>query len=255
MKKIGFIAFTVAILIAGCDNGPKVIPTNENGEQSNSGTGIFSDKDFGKSGNASSKEAGLHTVKVVEVLPTDKYVYLLVEEDGQEFWIATLKQEVSVGGKYFYKDGLLKTNFESKEYNRVFDQLYLVSQIVPIDHENHVATEEAAAQKPEKHASESPIVRKEGSITIAELVDNPTKYEGKKVQISGRCVKVNNAIMGRNWLHFVDGTRDSYDLVITSDKALPEGHAVTMSAVVSLNKDFGAGYRYDIILEDGVLVE
>lgn len=47
--------------------------------------------------------------------------------------IATTLQEVAQGRNYFYRGGLLKTDFESKEYNRTFDKLYLVSQLVPTD--------------------------------------------------------------------------------------------------------------------------
>jgi len=255
MKNIGFVIVVTTMFAIACDNGPKVISANEEAEQTSGGTGIFNDQGLESKPEAELKEAGLHRVKVLEALPTDKYIYLYVEEEGEEFWIATLRQEVVVGGRYFYKDGLLKTNFESKEYNRVFDRLYLVAQIVPIDHNTQSEAIEIQNKKTDPASEQQSIVRKEGSITIAELVDNPTKYQGKRVQISGRCVKVNNAIMGRNWMHFVDGTRDSYDLVITSDIALPEGHAVTITAVVALNKDFGAGYSYEIILEDGQLVE
>jgi hypothetical protein len=60
--------------------------------------------------------------------------------------------------------------------------------------------------------------------------------------------------MDRNWIHIKDGSKDDYDLVITSDVFVPEGSVVTMKAQVSLNKDFGAGYKYDLILENGILV-
>jgi hypothetical protein len=60
--------------------------------------------------------------------------------------------------------------------------------------------------------------------------------------------------MGKNWLHLKDGSQDDYDLVVTSDMMVPEGHVVTVSGVVALDKDFGAGYRYDIIVEDGKII-
>ena len=68
-------------------------------------------------------------------------------------------------------------------------------------------------------------------------------------------MKVNPNIMNRNWIHIKDGTKDDFDLVITSDKFVPEGSVVTMKAVVTLNKDFGAGYKYDLILENGTIVK
>ena len=89
---------------------------------------------------------------------------------------------------------------------------------------------------------------------IAELVANYKEYAGKTVQISGICTKVNANIMGKNWIHIKDGSKDEYDLVITSNTFVKEGDEITMKAVVSLNKDFGAGYTYDLILEEGIII-
>jgi hypothetical protein len=60
--------------------------------------------------------------------------------------------------------------------------------------------------------------------------------------------------MNRNWIHLKDGSKDEYDLVITSEHAIPEGHTVTLKGTVALNKDFGAGYKYAIIVEDAHLL-
>jgi hypothetical protein len=99
------------------------------------------------------------------------------------------------------------------------------------------------------------IVQHKGSIKIAEIVANPNKYEGMTVQITGKCVKVNPNIMERNWIHLQDGSMDDFDLVVTSNTFVPEGMVVTIRALVSLNRDFGAGYRYDLILENGIVIE
>ncbi|MEZ4892900.1 MAG: hypothetical protein R2778_07760 [Saprospiraceae bacterium] len=41
-----------------------------------------------------------------------------VEEDGAEKWLAVSRQDVSIGGQYVYTGGLMKKNFQSKEFNR-----------------------------------------------------------------------------------------------------------------------------------------
>ena len=61
--------------------------------------------------------------------------------------------------------------------------------------------------------------------------------------------------MNRNWIHLQDGSKNDYDLVITSDTFVPEGKIITIQALVSLNRDFGAGYSYDLILENGTIIE
>ena len=70
-------------------------------------------------------------------------------------------------------------------------------------------------------------------------------------------VKFNAGILDRNWLHIQDGsgTADTHDndLTITTDATVKVGDVVTMTGVVGLNKDFGAGYAYDVIVEKASL--
>lgn len=248
-------ALAIGVCCFSCQDQPKVIAAADE-TVSKASTGVFSSNTGTELPPLVSEQASgsdVHTVVVKDVLPTSKYVYLYVSEKGQDFWIATSKQEVNIGETYHYKGGLLKTNFQSKEHNRVFDKMFLVSRIVPVDHGNSAATA-VSNPTPEMDKPETRDIEEEGSVRIANLIKEPEKYAGQTIQISGECVKVNPNIMGRNWLHLKDGSADDFDLVITSDLAVPEGHVVTMQATVALNKDFGAGYRYDIILEEGVLI-
>ena len=95
----------------------------------------------------------------------------------------------------------------------------------------------------------------EGSISIAELVDNRDKYVGQTVQITGNCTKINTGILGYNWIHLKDGSKDEFDLVITSDALVTVGNVVTMTGVVAVDKDFGAGYTYELIIQEGSVVQ
>ena len=245
----------IGFCVVSCNQGPKVIatPVSSEATASSGSTGIFSDESSSTGSQTAPVSSDVHTVKVLEVLPTSKYVYLNVVENGEEFWIATTKKEVEVGESYFYKNGILKTNFESKEHNRVFDKVYLVANIVPANHGNQSSTLNQKTNT--KTEIQSPIqVDIEGSIKISELVNNKSKYNGKEVQVSGKCTKLNPNIMGRNWIHLKDGSMDEYDLVITSEHVIPEGHIVTMKGTLILDKDFGAGYKYDLIIENGEIV-
>ncbi|KAA3624078.1 MAG: hypothetical protein DWP94_04475 [Flavobacterium sp.] len=268
MKKSKLILITMcAAFVISCNSKPKVITAQTEADTNENVSGIFSE---GNEGNqpansqlGTSFTEDLHKVVVKEILPATKYVYLKVTEGGEEFWIAARKQEIELGSTYFYRNGLLKTNFESKEYNRVFDRIFLVSSLVAEDHGNNTGTlsadftseAEQTLQKENIPTHTEEVIQHKGSIKIAELVANPTAYEGKTVQITGKCVKINPNIMKRNWIHLQDGSKNDFDLVITSNTFVPEGKTVTMRAKVVLNKDFGAGYRYDLILEDGVVIE
>ncbi len=258
MNYFSVCLFLLSIVILGCtscNNGPKVIAAPVEATMQAS-TGIFADDEA--SPRAEHNTSDVHSVIVKEVLPTERYVYVRVIEGEDEFWIATAKQEIKVGGHYFYNGGLLKTNFESKEYNRMFEKIYLVSRIVPSNH----GMDQSNMDKESSTITPDPVAKEDedrkslkATITIAELVDNMNSYEGTKVQISGTCTKINPNIMGRNWIHLKDGTKDDYDLVITSNILVQEGSTVTMIGTVSLDRDFGAGYRYELILENGILVQ
>ena len=200
----------------------------------------------------------LHTVVINEILLTANYTYLNVTEGEKTFWIAVSSTDAKIGETYFYVGGLFKNNFESKALNRVFDELYLVGNLVSSKHgeqagavtANNSEVKELAAKSEKIH-----ITPQKGSIKISEIVDNQKKYEGQTVQIDGECTKINIGIMGKNWIHLKDGSKDDFDLVITSDALVDVGSVVTIKAEVVLNKDFGAGYKYDLILENGSIVK
>ena len=250
--RIFFVLFTVGIV--ACDSGPKVIQPSSESAAENGHSDNFAKNPHNHS--ATTPSNNMHTVTVEEVLPTDKYVYLHVKEGEEKYWIAALKADVQVGESYMYSGGLLQTNFESKEYDRVFEKVILVSSLVKAsgvsDQPPVVRQEKKEKVKPDLSESIEPA---EGSIKISELVENAKKYEGKIIQLTGTCTKINRNIMNRNWIHLKDGSKDDFDLVITSSQMVSEGAVVTLKGKVVLNKDFGAGYTYDLILEEGMVVE
>ena len=66
-------------------------------------------------------------------------------------------------------------------------------------------------------------------------------------------MKVSSGIMGKNWLHIQDGSGNqkdgNNDLVITSNDLAAVGDLVTISGTLYKDKDFGSGYKYDVIVE------
>lgn len=235
------------IFITACESKPKVIEGEPIAPEVPS-SGFKSQTDLTKEQERSLDE---HKVIVDEVLNTERYSYLHVTESGEKFWIAIPKKEVKIGQTYFYKGGLLKRNFESKEYNRVFETLYLVSDVIPLNAE---PTELSAGTKKEVSThgpiSVNPV---EGSISLSELFADPAKYQGKVVLITGKCVKVNSMIMDRNWIHIQDGSVDGLDLTVTTNESVTLDAVVSFEGTIALNKDFGAGYRYNVIMEQAVL--
>ncbi len=88
--------------------------------------------------------------------------------------------------------------------------------------------------------------------TVAVLNQNKAALAGKTVSAKGKVVKVNNGIMNRNFIHVQDGTGDasSNNLIVTSKQTANVGDKVTISGVVAVNRDFGSGYSYPLLIED-----
>ncbi len=106
--------------------------------------------------------------------------------------------------------------------------------------------------RPDVDVDLTSVAKAEGGLTIAELYAGKDALAGQVVTVRGVVVKVNPDIMGTNWLHIRDGSGDSAsnDLTITSG-TLPEiGETVLVRGIVQVNKDFGMGYQYSLIIED-----
>lgn len=208
--------------------------------------------------NESAMPSGSHEVKVKEVIQGGSYTYMLVAEDGKESWVAVNKQPALVGDTYYFTDALLMANFTSKELNRTFPEIYFVNEISTAPKTmgtgNTATAHSGKVQTGQR--DDINIEKGSGELTIAGLFKNRTEFAGKKVKITGVVVKVNNGIMDRNWIHIQDGTADSgnFDLTITSQTEVAVNDKVAFEGVITLDKDFGAGYFYDVVMEEAVLV-
>lgn len=245
--KITISAILISLFFIACESKPKVIEAVD--IQSGNETAV-----------ADPSASQMHKVVVNEILQTSRYTYLNVTEEAEPFWIAIpRKDDVEQGATYYYRGGLKKNNFESAEHNRVFDVVYLVSGISKDPGMNEMGGSphgNMAAQTPSADPNEK-LDPPPGGITIAELLKNREKYEGKTVRIRGRCVKLNNMIMNRNWIHLNDGSMgdEKTDLTVTTTDIVQLGAIVAVEGKITLNKDFGAGYKYDIIMEEASLLQ
>jgi hypothetical protein len=88
--------------------------------------------------------------------------------------------------------------------------------------------------------------------TVEAVNKEKAALAGKDVSVTGRVVKVNNGIMGRNFVHVQDGTGDqaTNNLIFTSKQTANVGQQVVAKGKVVLNRDFGMGYSYPLLIED-----
>jgi len=205
-----------------------------------------------------SKNMAQNEVTVNEVQQTAGYTYLLVQESNQEFWLAVTKTEVKVGEKIYFTEAMEMNDFESKELNKVFDRIFFVDQISkkPIDVETKkaelVAKQQEGIQKLLDSIKISPV---SGGYSIGDLYRNAEKFNKQIVKVRGQVVKVNMDIMDRNWVHLMDGTKgeNRSDLTFTTKDMVNVGDTVTFEGTLALDREFGAGYVYPLIVEDAVI--
>ena len=197
---------------------------------------------------------GMHCVGVIEVIQTSNYTYLKVEEDGNEFWIAVVSREAKSGDVLYYSKAMEMKNFVSRELDRTFPSVFFVEDPsdTPVLAKNPAAQNKPAGRLPIKRKENVAIEPAKGGISISDLFKNPSGYAGKTVRIRGIVVKYNKEIMKKNWVHIQDGTEysGSYDLTVTTADSVNVGNIVTFTGIINLNKDFGYGYSYDVIMED-----
>jgi hypothetical protein len=204
----------------------------------------------------------MHNVVVEEVIQASSYTYMRVKEGSQDFWIATVKEDVAVGSKYTFGNALEMRDFKSKELDRTFSTIFFVSENPEAAGGQQAGMGVPATNVPTtmgrpkvEQKTDVVIPQSSGGISISELYKNRNNYANKRVKVKGKVVKVNNEVMDRNWVHIQDGTNDSgnFDLTVTTLEFAKIDDVVEFEGTIILNKDFGAGYTYDLIMEGGTI--
>lgn len=194
-------------------------------------------------------------VTVKDLLQVSAYTYLYVSENDQEYWIAVSRMEAKKGDVYHFSRSMEMKDFHSKDLDRTFEKVLFVGDLskdpIPAD-QGQVATMPHESIKHVASKKEVNVERREGTTPIADIYANRAKYENQVIRVVGQVTKVNSGIMGRNWIHLQDGTSDgdNFDLTITTHDLVNVGETVEFEGKIFLKKDFGAGYSYEVIMEE-----
>lgn len=198
------------------------------------------------------------TVKVKAVEQVANYTYLLVKGKGKAYWIAVTSTDIGVGESITYQGGMLMEDFYSKELDRTFEKVLFLDGM-----ESGSApamggmTGTSKGSDIETDHLEISMEPAEGTVAISALYEDPTSYEGKTIRVRGQVAKYNPEIMERNWIHLQDGTEfeGKYDLTVTSLEPFEVGQVITVEGILALNRDFGYGYEYEILLEKATQIK
>ncbi len=208
---------------------------------------------------AAAPKTDVHKIVVKEAVDGGNYTYLNVDENGQNYWMAVASIPVIVGDTYYYDGGMVMKDFESKQLNKTFDEIVFANTIRTTEIVEAATTvaENPHAAAPVVVENDLKIEKPKNGTSLAELFSEKKSFSTKSVIVKGKVVKVNNGIMDRNWVHIVDGTQieNKSELTITTVEKVNVGDIVTFKGVVVLDKDFGQGYFYDILLEEAKVIK
>lgn len=209
--------------------------------------------------------------KVVETMNAATYTYVQLDTGAKKVWVAAPQFAVKVGDKVAVTEGMPMANYQSKTLNRTFDVVYFTNSLTvnggaPKYVEPAAAPAASAGQAanalPPGHppmTAAAPdlkgIKRAEGGQTVEEIVTGKAKFAGKPIAVRGRVVKFNGGILGKNWLHVRDGSGGdgTNDLTVTTAANVKVGDLVLVTGKLAVDKDFGSGYRYALIVEDAAV--
>lgn len=212
--------------------------------------------------------------KVLEIKGVRGYKYLKVDENGTQRWVAIANAPVAIGDTIGYDKKTIMHDFESKSLGQKFEEIIFASEVylpqktdkpksmkemLELDTQNTQAKDPhkgmdrgISAEEDEKPAK--PFVKKE-TYTIEEVHMWRKNLEGQTISLEATVFKVSHQIMKLDWVHLGDGTGNEKkltdDLVCTTASTnVKSGDKVIAKGKVVVNKDFGYGYFYKVLIQD-----
>lgn len=190
-------------------------------------------------------------ITVSEVINGSTYSYIKGINNNEEIWVAIRKQAIEIGKDYYYSEALAMKDFHSKELNRTFPTIYFLNSISGESSSKTNFHHASKMEKPSAAKIEVDIKQTKGFTSIKEIYKNKSQLTNSIIKVKGKVTKFNKNILNRNWIHIQDGTEHNgnFDLTITSNQNVSIGEIFEFKGFLVVNKDFGAGYKYDVILE------
>ena len=227
---------------------------------------------------------------VTETMNSSGYTYLLLDTAQGKIWVAIPETQIKTGQVVTCAPGMTMKNFVSKTLNRSFENIVFspgldkgVAPTAATAKGKEGAGFDAALQAEGSNPKPTPDAVVAGganmgpstgsagavvpstdvnvnkatganSYSVGECFEQAKELNTKTVRVRGKIMKISRMIMGKNWLHIQDGTgnplKNQHDLVVTTQEDPPENTIVTVEGALSANRDFGAGYKYDAIIEN-----
>ena len=207
---------------------------------------------------------------ILETMDSGGYSYVHLDMGVEKVWIAgPATAGLVVGEKATFEGAMEMRNFHAKSLDRTFETILFVGNIYKdgeapagdgggmpsamggmggMGGSDHPVS---GTKTVLEDAKVEGVAKASGGYTVAEIYAQAAELADKEVVLRGRVVKFSRNIMGTNWLHVQDGSGDAAtsDLTVTSDGHAQVGDLVLITGKLSVDKDFGAGYKYHVIIE------
>ena len=197
--------------------------------------------------------------KLLERIDASPYSYLKIQSAKGEIWAAVPETKVEKGADVTVFNAMQMDNFESKTLKRKFDVVFFGTLEAPTASPSPTEQHAAAAKGP----TSGPDVKVDKATgpdarTVAEIHAQKMELKEKSVTIHGKVVKFTSQVMSKNWIHLRDGSGEAgkgdNDITITTSDMAKVGDLVLVKGIVRINKDFGSGYTYTVIVEDAKII-
>ena len=191
--------------------------------------------------------------KVTETVDVSGYTYVEVDTGKQRVWAAGPVSKLKKGERISFSSAMPVENYHSKSLQKDFSLIYFVGGYYS-DSGNSIGTDTEMAsphdgmkQKPATGKIKGIDKLKDGQ-SIAEIYQQKSSLKNNKVRVRGKVTKFSPEIMGKNWVHIRDSSSEE-DLTLTSKDVVKVGDIIIVEGKLELEKDYGYGYVYPVILE------
>ena len=200
--------------------------------------------------------------EVLEVKDVESYTYLRLKTKDGETWAAVMKAPVKKGAQITVENAMVMENFESKSLKKTFPKIIFgtlaeTGAFGPVARSDTMAPHSVAAKT--AGVADAKVSKADGpnARTVAEIIAKRGALKDKTVMLRAKVVKYNAGVMGKNWLHLRDGSGsdadNTNDIIATTNDQAKLGDVVLVKGLVHIDKDFGAGYSYKVLIEEATV--
>ena len=217
----------------------------------------YADQNY--SGESQPKAANKIYGKVTDIIQASGYTYAEVDTGTEKVWAAATTTPLNIGDMISFTTEMPMKNFHSNSMKRDFPLIYFVNRFST----DRSALKGSNTEMASPHSQTKPaaatmavdgVHKVEGGNTIAEVYADKGKLNGKAVRVRGKVTKFTADVMNKNWIHIRDSSTPE-DLTITTSDTAAIDAVVIIEGKLSLDKDYGYGYVYPLVVEDASITK